>query len=253
MKDKPDARKVVENLTEGDIIEVPQYENPLCVNFLGELNGQENAMVGLEFVENQTSAVKMLLTNRQSGRIYLQAGTHDKGEVVDITVISREDEEDTDGDLERQEEDGDDVDADRDETVTATIHHHRFRDPDGDGRYELGADLGMGYEWFDDGREETIAEVFAEAYVHAGTVEIHEADVEETEHMEPTEKAAAEAYEKWELGAGHNPDETRSMAVGDIIEIDGDYWFVDRIGFERVDIQGDDSNDGDGGTVFRGS
>jgi hypothetical protein len=113
-------------------------------------------------------------------------------------------------------------------TVTATIYHRHFEDPDQPGeRYELGADLGMGYEFATEERGIDIGGVFDEAYEQAGTVTIS---------VGPSDDPHATAYSAWEDGRGHAPMETRSMAVGDIIVVDGVAKFVDRIGFETVDV-----------------
>lgn len=80
------ASEVQANLETGDVIELPQYETPLKVTYTGELDGKENAMVGLEF-QGRNGAEKSLMRNKHSGRVYLMAGSQDKGEVTEITVL----------------------------------------------------------------------------------------------------------------------------------------------------------------------
>lgn len=79
------AADVVGDLAEGDTIRVPQYETPLYVCYEGEVNG--DPYLGIEFVENATSATKSLVVNTHSGRVYLTAGQSDKGEVEEIEVL----------------------------------------------------------------------------------------------------------------------------------------------------------------------
>lgn len=81
------AGKVVKELAEGDVIRVPQYKNALKVNHTGELHGEPNAFIGLEFL-NRDGAGKSLIVNRHSGRVYLTAGTTDKGEVKTIKRVA---------------------------------------------------------------------------------------------------------------------------------------------------------------------
>jgi hypothetical protein len=82
------ASKAVKELAEGHVINVPQYETSLEVIKTSALNGEENAFIGLEFTENQTSADKTLIVNRNSGRVYLTTGTADKGEVTEIDIVA---------------------------------------------------------------------------------------------------------------------------------------------------------------------
>ena len=126
-----------------------------------------------------------------------------------------------------------DADDARTETYTAAVFHAVFADPDDDeAAFELGRDLRMGFEWCDDRDiDPSDADVVDTAYTHAGTVDVDVADDERPE---------AVAYSAWEAGAGHDPSDTRSMSVGDVIVIDrpGDAYgfFVDRIGFEEIDV-----------------
>lgn len=82
----PEARKVVESLEEGDKIKVGQYKGVLEVTHCGGLQGDKNAFVGLEFV-NKSGAEKTMVTNQHSKRVWLSAGTTDKGEVTDIQKL----------------------------------------------------------------------------------------------------------------------------------------------------------------------
>jgi len=120
-------------------------------------------------------------------------------------------------------------------TTEAAIYHTTF-DAD-DPAFETARDLRMGYEWVEDECDFDVADTFADAYDHAGTVDV-------TVEPDGSGEAAREAYEAWETGEGHDPTETRSMSVGDLILIDGTVWFVDNIGFVAVDLDLDDE-DGD--------
>jgi len=105
--DSTQARTVVQMLTEGDVIEVPQYESALRVNFTGDLNGNENAMIGVEFADDskRTGARKTMIVNENSGRVYLSAGNTDKGEVTTIKTVAvseGEEEDDDDGEAESE-------------------------------------------------------------------------------------------------------------------------------------------------------
>jgi len=117
-------------------------------------------------------------------------------------------------------------------TVDATVYHRRFKTDDGD-RHEVGADLGMGFDFATDERGIDLSDrdVVADAYVEAGTV---------TVDAKPSHAPEAAVYSAWEDGKGHDPGSTRSMAVGDVIVIDGvgdDFgFFVDSIGFEEIDV-----------------
>lgn len=82
------ASAVVSELKEGHVIEVPQYERPLTVTSTSPLNGESNAYIGIGFVENPTGTPKTLVVNQHSGRVYLTAGTTDKGEVTNIEIVS---------------------------------------------------------------------------------------------------------------------------------------------------------------------
>lgn len=84
--EKEEVSTVVKDLGEGDVIRVPQYETPLEVSYVSDLNGESNAFIGVEFIEGKTQTQKTLITNQHSGRVYLTAGTADKGEVTHIQV-----------------------------------------------------------------------------------------------------------------------------------------------------------------------
>ena len=116
------------------------------------------------------------------------------------------------------------------ERSEATVYHHYFEDPNAPGeRYEVGADLGMGYEFAVEHGADP-ADVFDEAYEEAGTLTV------DYEAGTPGDAVAGLAYAEWEDGRGRNPQKTRSMAVGDVIAVDGVAYFVDRIGFEPIDV-----------------
>jgi len=83
-----EVRTVVKTLEVGDVISVPQYKNALKVNHTGELNGEANSYIGVEFVDNPTNADKSMVVNINSGRVYLRAGRTDKGEVTDIKMVN---------------------------------------------------------------------------------------------------------------------------------------------------------------------
>lgn len=117
--------------------------------------------------------------------------------------------------------------------ITATVYHRKFSTDDGD-RHEVGADLGMGYEFATDERgiDPSDPDVVADAYDKAGVVEV--------EVKDGVEAPESVVYSAWQNGAGHDVESTRSMAVGDVIVIEdvGDDFgfFVDRIGFEEIDV-----------------
>lgn len=99
--------EAIHDLTEGDIIHVPQYVNALEVEYLGDLNGETNAFVGVRFADEskRTSTNKTIITNKNSGRAYLTAGTSDKGAVTQLIVIeSAADDADDDDDAEAEAE-----------------------------------------------------------------------------------------------------------------------------------------------------
>jgi hypothetical protein len=75
---------VAPTLEEGDIISIPNYKNDLRVSLVG----LDVGMIGVEFADEdkRTSANKSLMINENSGRVYLTAGTADKGEVSEISV-----------------------------------------------------------------------------------------------------------------------------------------------------------------------
>jgi hypothetical protein len=106
-----DGRTAFENAQVGDVIRVPQYEGALEVVH----DGRDAGMLGIEFVEDgRGSASKHLIQNENSGRVYLTAGTADKGEVEEVEVVSAVERED--------EDDPDDEPADEDdESPTLTL------------------------------------------------------------------------------------------------------------------------------------
>lgn len=86
-----DARTVVEHLSEGDVIRVGQYDGALRVTTTGDLGDDVNAFVGVEFTDDAKAARgadKSLITNASSKRVYLTAGTTDKGEVTSIERVN---------------------------------------------------------------------------------------------------------------------------------------------------------------------
>ena len=84
-----DASATIQELEEGDVIHLRQYESPLAVTFLGDADGGPNAYVGLEFTNQNRKADKRLIRNQATGRVYLQAGKYDRGEVEEIEVVRR--------------------------------------------------------------------------------------------------------------------------------------------------------------------
>lgn len=80
-----DARDAFDDLDVGDTIEVPQYKNALRVNH----DGRDVGMLGVEFAGDNVNGgtTKHLIQNQHSGRVYLIAGTTDKGPVDEITVV----------------------------------------------------------------------------------------------------------------------------------------------------------------------
>lgn len=112
-----------------------------------------------------------------------------------------------------------------DEQQTVIVHHRPFRNEEGD-RHEAGADLGMGLEFAND--QDVHVEDVWEDYEEAGQVNVP--SEEDVEHM------AAQAYSAWEQGEGHSPEDVRSMATGDVLEVGDRYFFVDSIGFEEIEL-----------------
>jgi hypothetical protein len=103
--------------------------------------------------------------------------------------------------------------------MTARIYHLQFVD-EGHDAFELTRDIRMGTDWCaDHGIDPTD---HLDLYTLVGTVD---------------RETPTEAYRRWEAGWGHDPSETRSMAVGDLIVIDGTVFFVDSIGFEVLDMR----------------
>jgi len=102
----------------------------------------------------------------------------------------------------------------------ARVYHSLFDlDPDSDA-FETARDLRMGYDWCE--QTDTHPVDHTDLYRHAGTVDADD---------------PSEAYTRWEVGDGHDPTETRSMAVGDIILVDRTAYYVDTIGFVEVDVE----------------
>ncbi len=105
------AAKVVSELNEGDIIRVPQYKNALEVTYVND----DNDYIGVEFSDDakKTSAMKNLVVNVNSGRVYLAAGSTRKGEVAEIDVVAAvETGDEKDDENEAEETDADDEDSD---------------------------------------------------------------------------------------------------------------------------------------------
>jgi len=117
----------------------------------------------------------------------------------------------------------------------ATVYHRKFATEDGD-RHEVGADLGMGYEWAVDHDADPV-DAFPGAYDKAGTVTVTTHDVPAGGDRIEGETLAGIVYGMWEAGEQRDPTEVRSMAVGDIIVIGDGAFFVDPIGFEQVGIE----------------
>lgn len=80
-----DVRALTETLTEGDIIEVGQYDNPLRVTYTGAVNG--NPFVGTEFAPStkRTSAQKSLVANDHN--VGLITGAADLGTITEMRVV----------------------------------------------------------------------------------------------------------------------------------------------------------------------
>lgn len=77
----------VNELTEGDTISVPQYENLLQVTYIGMIDHLDTMRIGIEFVENKTDTLKAINVNLQTEKAFLQAGRYDKGEVKEIEIV----------------------------------------------------------------------------------------------------------------------------------------------------------------------
>ena len=105
--------------------------------------------------------------------------------------------------------------------MNATIYHTPYG-ADDEQTAEIARDIRMGLDWFqNDAGHGPLAHVFDEVYAEAGEVDADD---------------PVAAYEAWEQGEGHDPTETRSMSVGDIIVVDGVAHFVESVGFEEVDV-----------------
>ena len=122
------------------------------------------------------------------------------------------------------------------ETVSVTVHHHRMVDPDDEeSHHPVGKHLIMGMEWCEE-RDVDPAEHVGDEYTfeNAGTIEVPRQDGETA--------TLSYAYEQWDLALTDQIDRTqvRGIAVGDVFEMDGNYWLVDRIGFERLDVEADE-------------
>lgn len=70
--------------TEGDHINIPQYDGALRVNHVSEI------MLGVEFVDEskRNNTEKSLMINANSGALYLVAGSTDKGRVDTVEVLA---------------------------------------------------------------------------------------------------------------------------------------------------------------------
>ena len=118
--------------------------------------------------------------------------------------------------------------------TTVKVYHRHFEDPDNPGeRHETATDVGMGWDIatnkcnIDVQDPETFDEVYELAASFTTTGErLTEDDV----------------YGGWEAGCWHDPTETRSMAVGDVIVINDRGYFVDKVGFVEIDVPADGSN-----------
>lgn len=108
------------------------------------------------------------------------------------------------------------------------VYHHRFADPDNpDEASEFGRDVGMEWEWCEDKDVDVVGSI-DDQYLRAGVIGV------KTSEFDDAEEAAGLAYEAWEMGSGRDPTATRSMAVGDIMVVDGDgAYFVDRVRLRR--------------------
>lgn len=82
------ASDAFDDLREGDVIEVAQYQGALRVSSIA----RDVGMVGIEFVDESkraNGATKHLIQNEHSGDIALVSGRSDKGKVAMITVLER--------------------------------------------------------------------------------------------------------------------------------------------------------------------
>jgi hypothetical protein len=131
------------------------------------------------------------------------------------------------------------------QTTTARVHHVRFMERDS----LLGqdtSDLKMGYEFATDEVGIEVEDVWERGGYERDVGEVEVATREIHPDDDRAEIIAGRAYQAWEEGRGHDPRETRSMSVGDIIEVEGVAYFVDTVGFvELDDLTLDDENDED--------
>jgi hypothetical protein len=107
------ASDAFDDLREGDIIEVAQYEGALRVSSIA----RDVGMIGIEFVDDgkrAQGATKHLIRNEHSGDIALVSGRSDKGKVAMITVLERsQDGRETQDDIgESETDDHEDQDED---------------------------------------------------------------------------------------------------------------------------------------------
>ena len=134
-----------------------------------------------------------------------------------------------------------DADAESVTTHEVTVYHHRLADPDAEDKHHpIGKDLGMGMEWCEKYGRDPADHLFDEyTYVEAGTIDVP---------VHEDEDVRSAAYEAWDFGHADGVDRTkvRGMMVGDVLVVDGESaHFVDRIGFEELDVDLSDEDDED--------
>lgn len=169
-----DAADALANLEEGDVFETNHYENALEVTFIGELDGTENAFIGVRFADEsaRTGATKHFVRNKHSGHYYLQVGrSGDKGRLTELTVLGSDG---TDGSDEDESDDSDDEDMGK--YVNEGIKDFLGSDSDDEDDskevpdYEDGARVRVSYEDAYRGRSnEFEGEVVSDPYTHRMT------------------------------------------------------------------------------------
>lgn len=84
-----ETKEFINNVREGMIIKVPQYNNTLEVTFVPDSG--DIKLVGLEFTnpDQKNNTGKRIVFNHDKSKMYLQAGNTDKGAIESIEVIER--------------------------------------------------------------------------------------------------------------------------------------------------------------------
>lgn len=200
-KTESTAKETVKTLTEGDIIRVSQYSNALEVTHTGELNGEENAFIGVEFSDEakKTSANKSMVVNQNSGRVYLSAGTSDKGEVKTIEVVAAVEETEDDDETDETEADNtEEVAADGGTVTTQTTEDtpevgQKLEERTHYGHVRYASRDSPGVIWYDprDGRENFSFDVDPMAELDVGESTVTHAKIRPfrpSEYGEPADK-----------------------------------------------------------------